>query len=85
MHLLTTLFVSLYDRYYLSEEMKGKGLFIRFIPSPIAELKKEGEAILEKLIQMREEEPENAFFQFIHPYFIAVLEDRLAERKLSVE
>ncbi len=41
MNLLTTLFVSLYDRYYLSEHLK-EGQAVRFIPSSVRELKKDG-------------------------------------------
>lgn len=81
MNLLTTLFVSLYDRYYLSEQIKGEGI-VRFIPSPMAELNKEGGNILEKLKQMNEKDPNSVFLQHVHPYFTGVLEDRLAEKKL---
>ena len=81
MNLLTTLFVSLYDRYYLSEQVKGEGI-VRFIPSPLSELKKEGSEILEKLKEMSEKDPDNVFLKHVHPYFTGVLEDRLAEKKL---
>lgn len=84
MNLLTTLFVSLYDRYYLSEQIKGEGI-VRFIPSPVSELKKEGIEILEKLKQMSSEDPDSIFLQHVHPYFTGVLEDRLAEKKLRGE
>jgi hypothetical protein len=80
MNLLTTLFVSLYDRYYLSEQLKGEGV-VRFIPSPLSDLKADGNYILEKIKQMQATDPQCAFLQFIHPYFISVLEDRLQERK----
>lgn len=83
MNLLTTLFVSLYDRYYLSEQLRGEG-FVRFIPTPVSELTKEGNVILGKLKQMQEANPENTFLKFVHPYFIQVLEDRLQEKKLKV-
>jgi len=83
MNLLTTLFVSLYDRYYLSEQLKGEGI-VRFIPSPVASLTVDGIPILEKLKQMQTTDPQSTFIQFVHPYFVNALEDRLKERKLGV-
>jgi|GEM_PF-4371557 len=82
MNLLTTLFVSLYDRYYLSEQLKGAGT-VRFIPFPIALLKRNGQYILEKLKEMQSNNLKGVFLQFVHPYFLNALEDRLQERKLS--
>lgn len=80
MNLLTTLFVSLYDRYYLSEQLKGEGV-VRFIASPLTDLKVDGYHILEKIKQMQTTDPQCIFLQFVHPYFINVLEDRLQEKK----
>lgn len=82
MHLLTTLFVSLYDRYFLAEQHKGEAN-VCFIPSPLAELQKEGPPILEKLKQLQAEEANQVLLQFVHPYFIGVLEDRLEQKKLE--
>lgn len=82
MNLLTTLFVSLYDRYFLAEQQKGEAN-VRFIPSSLVELQKEGVPILEELKQLQAKEPNSIIFQFIHPYFIGVLEDRLAQKKLE--
>jgi hypothetical protein len=84
MSLLTTLFVALYDRYYLSEQVKGEGV-VRFIPSPLADLSNEGKEILEKLKEIKEKDPQGTFLQFVHPYFINVLEDRLEEKKIHPE
>ncbi len=83
MNLLTTLFVSLYDRYYLSEQLTGEGI-VRFIPSPLADLKAQGDQILEQIKQMQMADPHCPFLQFIHPYFMSVLEDRLNEKKCQV-
>lgn len=80
MHLLTTLFVSLYDRYYLSKQMKRGE--IRFIPSPLSSLIGEINYILKEIKEMQNQDPQSSFLQFIHPYFIEVLEDRLQERRL---
>jgi hypothetical protein len=82
MNLLTTLFVSLYDRYYMSAQVKGAGI-VRFIPSPLVELTKEGQEILGKLKEMASKDPQGIFLQFVHPYFAGVLEDRLQEKKLE--
>ncbi len=37
---------------------------------------------MEKLTKMNAQDSKNLFLQFIHPYFIGVLEDRLQEKKL---
>lgn len=82
LNLLTTLFVSLYDRYYLAEQHKGEANVL-FIPSPITELQKEGYSTLEKLKQLQAQDSNHILLQFIHPYFIGVLEDRLEQKKLE--
>lgn len=80
--LLTTLFVSLYDRYYLSEKLSYRGNQIRFIPTPIDEIKQHGQVILRLLEEMQVKNSDNIELQFIHPYFIQVLKDRLEEKKI---
>lgn len=81
-NLLTILFVSLYDRYYLSAQISRTDV-VNFLPSPVLELMKHGSYILEKLKEMQVKNPENRFLQFIHPYFINVLQDRLQEKKIG--
>lgn len=84
LNLLTTLFVSLYDRYYVSEKTKGGP--VRFLPLPLQQIKKEGLEILEKLKQIVEKDPDGTLLQNVHPYFLGVLEDRLNEQKqISIE
>ncbi len=82
LNLLTTLFVSLYDRYYLSEQNKGEGS-VQFIPTPIDELKNEVNAVLEGLEQIKSKVPNSNFLKSLHPYFADVLADRLNEKKLG--
>lgn len=81
LNLLTTLFVSLYDRYYVSEQIKGAGI-VRFLPSSVADLKKIGQQILDKFKQMNENDP---IMKNVHPYFAGVLEDRLNEQRLKLK
>ena len=82
LNLLTTLFVSLYDRYYLSDQQRGEGI-VRFIPTPLAELTLDGKHILEKLKEIKSSESNEILIQNVHPYFVAVLEDRLQEKKIK--
>jgi len=83
MNLLTTLFVSLYDRYYLSSHMKaGEGLIL-FLPTPVAELNGEGQYILQKIREFNMKDPQCQFLKYVHPYFLSALEDRLLEKRIA--
>lgn len=80
MHFLTNLFVSLYERYYLREQLKGQGI-VRFIPTPIDDLAVVGYEIIEKLKEKKKRKSKESLFQVIHPNFIEALENRLKEKK----
>ncbi len=81
LNLLTTLFVSLYDRYYLIEKNKADGM-IRFVPTRVELLKVDGVKILERINQISETPGADRLEASIHPYFTATLEDRLQEKRL---
>lgn len=84
LNLLTFLFVSLYDRYYLSDYVNKGGVEgIQFLASPLSSLVREGNSILEALRRMNSVDPKPAILQVIHPYFYDVLQDRLQEKKMK--
>ncbi len=72
-HLLTHLFVSLYENYYL----KPQSPEIRFIPTPLAELIIPGNQILESLKQEQLDNPKGTLLTTIHPNFFEDLKERL--------
>lgn len=74
-HLLTNLFVSLYERYYLDHPANGA----RFIPTPLGDLEGYGAEILGKLKQITD--VEDLLLTVIHPQFIQSLEDRLQRKQ----
>jgi hypothetical protein len=78
--LLTHLFVSLYERYYVEEQLKGQGI-VRFIPTPLADLITDGFQLIEKLKELQMKDPKGLLLQNIHPNFIAALDNRLHERR----
>jgi hypothetical protein len=79
-HLLTHLFVSLYERYDRQQQLTGQGV-VRFIPTPVKELKEAGYPILDHLKQAQIINPKKSILQVIHPHFIQVLQERLQEKK----
>jgi hypothetical protein len=83
MHLLTGLFVSLYERYYLKEQLKGEGT-VRFIPTPVADLTAVGYHIMDRLKEAQREDANGILTSLVHPDFIQVLEERLQEKKRRV-
>ncbi len=80
MHFLTTLFVSLYERYYLKEQLKGQGI-VRFIPSKIADLEVPGYQMIDHLKEIHQIGSKRALIEVIHPRFLQTLEDRLIGKK----
>lgn len=74
-HLLTNLFVSLYERYYLEHPANGA----QFIPTPIGDLEGYGGEILEKLKQVTD--IEDPLLTVVHPQFMRSLEERLQGKK----
>lgn len=77
-NLLTTLFVSLYDRYCLSTMKRDVGC--RFIATSTDLLRADGLSILESLEDL-EEKGNLSLAKRIHPYFTEVLRDRLKDKK----
>lgn len=77
-HLLTNLFVSLYERYYLEEQLKGEGI-VRFIPTPLADLTSVGTHIIQHLKSRQVTDAKRNLEQVIHPHFVRVLEERLQD------
>lgn len=77
MNLLSNLFVSLFERYFQPvEKHKGEGI-IKFHPSPLSQLTKEGNFILEKIRQVHSKDPESALLKHLNPQFMNVLDKRL--------
>lgn len=75
LHLLTSLFVSLYERYYLQQQINGVGMVL-FIPTPAADLSIQGSPIIQLLeneMTMRKKE----LMEGIHSEFLISLKKRL--------
>lgn len=71
-HLLTSLFVSIYERYVAEEQLHGQGT-VRFLRSSLEELKAEGIPLLEKITAGESQE----WTQQVHPEFKKILIKRL--------
>ncbi|WP_068469169.1 hypothetical protein [Candidatus Protochlamydia phocaeensis] len=72
-HLLTCLFVSMYERYFLHPVCNG----IRFIPTPLSEIQHQGQHILEMLKKEQEEHPRSKLLRALSPHFLACLHQRM--------
>lgn len=75
-HLLTSLFVSLYDRYFAVVQLHGQGI-VRFVPASASELTPDGSPLLQKLKESERLKNPPAWSHSVHPNFSNILEMRL--------
>jgi len=72
-HLLTYLFVSLYERYYLLSNQPD----LKFIPTPLVSMQEMGSQILGLIKNEQNYEKLKPLLEKIHPHFVSDLEKRL--------